>query len=197
VSGQLHAPAALPPGKSSRYPFYRRLGGPQSRSGRYEEVNIFYPTGTRTPAPQIVQYEIESINKFIYLGNMINETNSENQEIQRRINYANGIYFYLMCVFKSQNVHRKTKIRIYKTIIKRALMYGCETWSLLQNAENKLGAFERKILRRIYGPINANGQWRWRCRYDTELDELYKDIDTVNDIKLRRLQRAGHVVRMP
>jgi hypothetical protein len=29
VSGQLHAPAALPPGKSPRYPFYRRLGGPQ------------------------------------------------------------------------------------------------------------------------------------------------------------------------
>jgi hypothetical protein len=51
VSGQLHAPAALPPGKSPRYPFYRRLGGPQSRSGRYGEVKMFYPTGTRTPAP--------------------------------------------------------------------------------------------------------------------------------------------------
>jgi hypothetical protein len=26
---------------------------------------------------------------------------------------------------------------------------------------------------------------------------LNKDIDTVNDVKLRRLQRAGHVIRMP
>jgi hypothetical protein len=35
VSGQHHALAALyPPGKSPRYPLYRRLGGPQSRSGR-------------------------------------------------------------------------------------------------------------------------------------------------------------------
>jgi hypothetical protein len=51
VSGQLHAPAALPSGKSPRYPFYRRLGGPQGRSGRYGEVKILYPTGTRTPAP--------------------------------------------------------------------------------------------------------------------------------------------------
>jgi hypothetical protein len=34
VSGQHHAPAALcPRGKDSRYPLYRRLGGPQSRSG--------------------------------------------------------------------------------------------------------------------------------------------------------------------
>jgi hypothetical protein len=55
VSGQLHVPAALPPGKSSRYPFYRRLGGPQSRSGWYGEVKIFYPTGTRTPASLVVQ----------------------------------------------------------------------------------------------------------------------------------------------
>jgi hypothetical protein len=27
------------------------LGGPQSRSGRYGEVKIFYPTETRTPTP--------------------------------------------------------------------------------------------------------------------------------------------------
>jgi len=29
VSGQLFAPAALPPGKEPRYPLDRRLGGPQ------------------------------------------------------------------------------------------------------------------------------------------------------------------------
>jgi hypothetical protein len=74
-------------------------------------------------------------------------------------------------------------------------MYGCETWSLIQNAENKLGAFERKILRRIYGTINENGPWR--CRYNTDIYELYKDIDIVTDIKLRRLQEAGHIIGTP
>jgi len=33
VGGQRHDPAALPPGKT-RYPLYKRLGGPQGRSGR-------------------------------------------------------------------------------------------------------------------------------------------------------------------
>jgi hypothetical protein len=32
VGGQLHAPAALPPGMT-RYPVYRRLDRPQGRSG--------------------------------------------------------------------------------------------------------------------------------------------------------------------
>jgi hypothetical protein len=42
MSGQLHAQAALPPGKESQYPLDRRLGRPQSRSERHE-VKILLP----------------------------------------------------------------------------------------------------------------------------------------------------------
>jgi hypothetical protein len=38
VSGQLHAPVALPQRKSRRYPLGRRLGGPHSQSGGGGEV---------------------------------------------------------------------------------------------------------------------------------------------------------------
>jgi hypothetical protein len=38
VGGQRHASAALPPGKN-RYPLYRRLGGPQGRSGRVGKIS--------------------------------------------------------------------------------------------------------------------------------------------------------------
>ena len=38
VGGQRHAPAALPPGKT-RYPLYRKLGGPQGRSGRVRKIS--------------------------------------------------------------------------------------------------------------------------------------------------------------
>ena len=37
LGGQRHAPAALPPGKT-RYPLYKRLGGPQGRSGRVRKI---------------------------------------------------------------------------------------------------------------------------------------------------------------
>jgi len=46
VGGQRHAPDALPPGMT-RYPLYRRLGGPQLRSGRVRK--ILPPTGIRSP----------------------------------------------------------------------------------------------------------------------------------------------------
>ena len=43
---------------------------------------------------------------------------------------------------------------IYKTLIKPVLMYGVETWVLSKADELYLGVFERKILRRIYGPMS-------------------------------------------
>jgi hypothetical protein len=51
MSGQLHVPAALLPGKQPQVPIGldRRLGGPQSQSGRHGEVKILDPTGIRTP----------------------------------------------------------------------------------------------------------------------------------------------------
>jgi hypothetical protein len=48
--GQLHASAALPPGKEPRYLLHKRLGGLQSRSERCAEENNFSPAGIRAPA---------------------------------------------------------------------------------------------------------------------------------------------------
>jgi hypothetical protein len=38
VGGQHHAPAAFTPGKT-RYPLYRRMGGPRSRSGYVRKIS--------------------------------------------------------------------------------------------------------------------------------------------------------------
>jgi hypothetical protein len=38
LSGQHDALVALPPGET-RYPFYRRLGGPHDRSGRMRQIS--------------------------------------------------------------------------------------------------------------------------------------------------------------
>jgi hypothetical protein len=46
VGGQPHAPAALPLRKT-RYPLYRRLGGPQGRSGLVQQNLVL--TGIRSP----------------------------------------------------------------------------------------------------------------------------------------------------
>ena len=54
VSGQQHAPTTLYPRENTRYPFYRRLGGPQGRSGRAEYL---VPTGIRSRTEQKNEYQ--------------------------------------------------------------------------------------------------------------------------------------------
>ena len=58
-----------------------------------------------------------------------------------------------------------------------------------------LGAFENKILRRIFGPKRGeNGEWR-RLHIE-ELHSLYRSPNIFRVIKSIRLRCAGHVARM-
>jgi hypothetical protein len=57
-----------------------------------------------------------------------------------------------------------------------------------------LMSWERKILRKIYGPKSEQGLWR--IRSNLEIQNTYKSPDIVTEIKVRRLEWLGHVVRM-
>jgi hypothetical protein len=54
--GQRHAPAALPPGKETRYPLYRRLGGSQERSGQVRNASLPPGFDPRTVQPAASRY---------------------------------------------------------------------------------------------------------------------------------------------
>jgi hypothetical protein len=56
-----------------------------------------------------------------------------------------------------------------------------------------LMTLERKILRKIYGPKSEQGIWRIRSNLD--IQNMYKSPDIVTEIKVRRLEWLGHVVR--
>jgi hypothetical protein len=58
----------------------------------------------------------------------------------------------------------------------------------------RMGTWERKLLRRIYCPLVEQGIWR--IRTNNKLRELYKDLHIVADIKKKRLEWIGLVVRM-
>jgi len=101
--------------------------------------------------------KIEVVRRFKYLGMVINDINDEMEEIRARILAANKSYSSLQTIFRSKQIHRNNKIRLYKTLIKPILCYGSVTWTLTQMSEQMLNTFERKILRRIYGPTHKGG----------------------------------------
>ena len=137
----------------------------------------------------------EVVEEFIYLGANINSANDICVEIRRRIVLANRCFYGLKKQLASKFLSWGTKILQYKTLILPVLIYGSETWTLTRESENALGVFERKILRQIFGAVNIDGEWR--RRYNSELYQLYRDVDIVKKLKVRRLQWFGHVQRMP
>jgi hypothetical protein len=57
-----------------------------------------------------------------------------------------------------------------------------------------LNTFEKKILRKIFGPVQEKGEWQ--LRHNQELYQLYRSFDIVSTIKSGRLRWAGHIQRM-
>jgi hypothetical protein len=78
--------------------------------------------------------------------------------------------------------------------VKPAAVYGSATWPMREVDVKRIHTCERKILRRIYRPVEE--QAIWRIRTNQELQELYKDLDIAVDIRKERLKWTGHLDRM-
>jgi hypothetical protein len=61
-----------------------------------------------------------------------------------------------------------------------------------KNYKNKLMVFERKVLRRIFGPTKERDCTR-RIKTNDELDELIRRKNIINHINAQRLSWFGHL----
>ena len=96
---------------------------------------------------------------------------------------------------KSRASKRISKLKIYRSLIRHVLTYGCEAWTLTNRDEQHLRILERRILRKMFGPVqNEVGSWRITMNY--ELNELIRKADIVRFIKSIRIAWLGHVMRM-
>jgi hypothetical protein len=135
------------------------------------------------------------VESFKYLGSVTTGLNDIETEIKSKIAVGNKCYYTLGPILKRRSISQSIKIRLYKTIIRPAVTYEAETWTLKNKTEKKmLLTWERKILKKIYEPIKENGQWRMKP--NLELITKYKSQDTLTVIKIRRLEWLGHVTRM-
>jgi hypothetical protein len=83
-------------------------------------------------------------------------------------------------------------LKLYWSIIRPTVIYACEALVLREMVKNKLMVFERKVLRKIFGPTEeSDGTWRIKTK-DT-LDKLIRPKNIINHIKAQRLSWFGHL----
>jgi hypothetical protein len=96
---------------------------------------------------------------FIFLGAFINDENTVVQEeITKRITSGNQAYFSHILLFKSNILPKRTKIKLYKTLVCPVITYGAETWTLKIADEHSLKVFEEDYLENTCGPIRVEGK---------------------------------------
>jgi hypothetical protein len=74
------------------------------------------------------------------------------------------------------------------TLIHPVVLYGSETWPLRKAKQMRLEVFERKILRRIFGPCKDDQTGEWRKQHNQELQNLFQRPYITKEISVRRMR---------
>jgi hypothetical protein len=71
--------------------------------------------------------------------------------------------------FKNKNISKRLKLILKNTIIDKTLTYASKTSTLTKRDRKQLNIFERKVYRRILGPVYNNGKKNWRILTNKEI----------------------------
>ena len=86
----------------------------------------------------------ERVKEFKYLGTILTNQNSIQEEIKCRLKSGNACYYLVQNLLSSSLLSKPLKIKIYRTIILPVVLCGCETWSLTLREERGLQVFENR-----------------------------------------------------
>jgi hypothetical protein len=86
------------------------------------------------------------------------------------------------------------KLKLYFSVIRPTVTYACETWTLKETITLRLMVFERKILRKVFGPTYENGFWQIKTNQKLNKRIKYKNI--INYARAQRLGWPGHIEGM-
>jgi hypothetical protein len=145
---------------------------------------------------KIANRSFECVAKFKYFGTTLTDQNCMQDEIKSRLNSGNACYHPVQSLLSSRLLSRNIRVKIYKTMILRLALCGCETWFLTLKEGHRVRVFENRVLRRIFGPRRDEVTGEWRKLHNADLHILYYSPNIIRQIKSRRMRWAGHVARM-
>lgn len=137
--------------------------------------------------------DIQKTDKFKYLGELIEQNVSEKEAIKSRVHKMKLAYHMTRDVYNKKSVSINAKLRHYMTVIRPEALYASECLTLNKKMmTEELEKVERRILRKILGPVKEGNEYRRRHN-----NELYRHIEKITDtIRKRRISFYGHLQRM-
>jgi len=101
----------------------------------------------------------------------------------------------LQKLFKTKNISKK-QINTKEHNNGQNVNIYIRNWDTNKRDRKQLNIFERKVYRRILGPIYDNVKENWRILTNEEIYAIVKKPTIIETMRLNRLRWFGHVQRM-
>jgi len=148
-------------------------------SGRIEEGGVVTLDGRQIP----------KVDKFKYFGSIIQQNGDINEDINQRIRVGWQKYKSASGVLCDKRVPLGLKGKVYRMVVRPAVLYGSEYWPLKKTQVQRLMVAEMRMV-------------RWMCsftRMDRVKNGVIRDLAKVAPIEEKmgesRLRWFGHVKR--
>jgi hypothetical protein len=113
--------------------------------------------GNNVKETELMWKKYEKLEYFKYLGAVMTSLNDIETEIRSKIVVGNKCYYALGPILKRRSIPQSIKLRLYKTIIRPAVTYGAETWTVTSKIEKNVNDMgEKDNEKNIW---NNKGKW--------------------------------------
>lgn len=132
---------------------------------------------------------IEKVEDFKYLGSYVRSTE---KDLDARIALTWAAFDKMRSILTSEKLDKNFKIRLFNASCISILLYGCESWNLTKQLNEKVDVFVRKLYRIMFGIRQSEVHMTNRDLY-----KLAGQQEISEEIRRRQLKFIGHVLRMP
>ncbi|KAK3567016.1 hypothetical protein QTP86_008960 [Hemibagrus guttatus] len=133
--------------------------------------------------------EVKKVQEFKYLGSTVQSNGECGKEVKKRVQAGWNGWRKVSGVLCDQKISARINGKVYRTVVRPAMLYGLETVSLRKRQESELEVAELKMLRFSLGVTRLD---RIRNEYIRGTAHVGRLGDKVREARLRWF---GHVQR--
>ncbi|KAK3513152.1 hypothetical protein QTP70_007486 [Hemibagrus guttatus] len=133
--------------------------------------------------------EVKKVQEFKYLGSTVQSNGECGKEVKKRVQAGWNGWRKVWGVLCERKISARIKGKVYRTVVRPAMLYGLETVSLRKRQESELEVAELKMLRFSLGVTRLD---RIRNEYIRGTAHVGRLGDKVREARLRWF---GHVQR--
>ena len=98
---------------------------------------------------QVGREMMEIVTDFLFLDSKTTADGDCSHEIKRHLLHGGKAMTNLDSISKSRDITLPTKVHLVKAMVFPAVMYGCESWTIMKAEHQRIDAFELWCWRRL------------------------------------------------